>query len=133
MNQPPCYKYIDGIGNDVIEIQRIRKAYLRHTTHFLDKCFTKAEQEYCLKHKDPAPRLAGRFAAKEAIVKALGIGFNDGFNWVDIEILNNVKGAPQAILSSHWQEKFLYPEILITISHCKEYAMATAIVQRLLK
>lgn len=61
-----------GIGNDIIEVDRIRKA--SEEDRFTSRLFTEKERQYCLKHQDPAERLAGRFAAKEAVAKALGCG-----------------------------------------------------------
>lgn len=119
---------VRGIGTDIIEISRIRKSIERHSEHFLNSIFTRFEQEYCFRYKDSAPRFAGRFAGKEAIIKALGSGFSEGFTWLDIEIRNNSKGQPEVVLSPHMQELFNQPQILISISHCREYAMATAVL-----
>lgn len=119
---------VKGIGCDVIEIGRIRSSIARHGQHFLDKIYTKAEQEYCFKHQDNAPHFAARFAAKEAIVKALGTGFRGGVTWLDIEISHDPYGKPLVKLSPALAAQFNQPQILISISHCREYAMATAIV-----
>lgn len=116
-----------GIGNDIIEIDRVRKGFEEHHQPFLNRLFTKKEQEYCSLQKDPFPRYAGRFAAKEAIVKALGCGFGEWAAWHDIEILADSKGKPEVHLSAALQERFSTPHILITISHCKDYATAVAI------
>src|SRR5438477_181350 len=79
-------KMIKGLGNDIIEIKRVREAIRRHGIHFLNRLFTQREQDYCYKYKDPDPHFAGRFAAKEAIAKALGTGFGAHLSWVDLEI-----------------------------------------------
>lgn len=118
---------VHGIGTDIIEIHRIRESITRHDKHFLDRVFTKDEQTYCQKYQDQAPYYAGRFAAKEAVVKALGTGFRDGISWLDIEIKNDSNGKPEVILSSALALRFKFPKILISISHCKEYATAVAI------
>lgn len=118
---------IQGLGNDIIEIERIREALKEHGQPFLDRLFTKKEQAYCSAQKDPTPRFAGRFAAKEAIVKALGCGFGSEAAWHDIEILANADGKPEVTLSGELQKKFNSPTILVTISHCKDYASAVAI------
>lgn len=118
---------IRGIGTDIIEIHRIRESLQRHS-HFVNKIFTPDEQGYCLKYKDPVPYFAGRFAAKEAVSKALGMGFKRGFSWKDVEIVHNEEGKPLVMLSLKGQELFGNPEILISISHCREYATATAIM-----
>ena len=116
-----------GLGTDIIEIGRIDKIISRYGHKFLDRLFTKKEQEYCLKHNLSSRHFAGRFAAKEAIVKALGTGINKDVNWIDIEILNDKNGRPFVTFSSHVADLFGNPEVQLSISHCKEYATAVAI------
>ncbi|MGZ3633829.1 MAG: holo-ACP synthase [Parachlamydiaceae bacterium] len=116
-----------GLGNDIIEIQRIARALERHGQRFLDQIFTIQEQTYCLRYQQPERCLAGRFAAKEAIVKALGTGFSNGISWHDIEILNNTAGKPVVYLSERLKKQFQSLEIQLSISHSKEYATAVAI------
>lgn len=116
-----------GIGNDIIEIERIRKTIEKHGTHFYKKIFTERELEYCLSYNDPAFSLAGRFSAKESIAKAVGTGFGPSVSWLDIEILNDEKGKPYAQFSDSFNQTFLNPMILISISHSKRYATSVAI------
>lgn len=116
-----------GLGNDIIEIDRIHGVMQRHGKAFLDKVFTKNEQEYCLRHKEPARHFAGRFAAKEALVKSLGTGLKTGLSWLDFEITNDATGKPQVNFSQKIKSEFNNPQFLITISHCKAYATATAL------
>jgi holo-[acyl-carrier protein] synthase len=116
-----------GIGNDIIEIERIRKALEAHGNHFLARLFTSQEQTYCLKHQDPVPHFAGRFAAKEAIVKAFGSGFGESASWLDIEILNDDLGKPEVSFSGTLLKNFNKPKVLVSISHCELYATAVAI------
>lgn len=118
---------IKGIGNDIIEISRIKGVISRHGQRFLDKVFTKAEQNYCLQHQDSEKNFAGRFAAKEAIVKALGTGLKNGISWLDFEILNDAAGKPVVHFSPSLQKRFASPNVMISISHCKAYATAFAI------
>lgn len=117
---------IYGIGTDIIEIFRVEKAISRYGQKFLDRIFTENEQAYCLKHKMSARHFSGRFAAKEAIVKALGTGIGKEVNWTDIEILNDANGKPHAALSPSIQAKFPSLNLEISMSHCKEYAVAFA-------
>jgi len=119
---------IQGLGNDIIEISRIEKAIQRYGQRFLDRIFTAKEQSYCLRHHQSGQHFAGRFAAKEAIVKALGIGFREGITWLDIEILNDTYGKPTVFLSQSLQDAHPNSQVLISISHCKEYASAVAIL-----
>lgn len=118
---------IKGIGNDIIEIERIAASIEKHGQHFLDRIFTLREQKYCLRHHESARHFAGRFAAKEAIVKAFGTGFREGISWLDLEIHNSPEGKPQVSLSALLQNKFDHPKIEISISHCRTYATAVAI------
>jgi len=116
-----------GLGNDIIEIDRIREGFEQHKEQFLNRLFTPKEQDYCQTQSDPFPRFAGRFAAKEAIVKSLGCGFGAEASWHDIEILSDASGKPIVHLSDAIQQRFSNPQILLSISHCKTYATAVAI------
>ncbi len=88
---------IIGLGTDIIEISRIKKA-IERTPTFLEKVFTKKEIEYVSKKKNPYPNYAGKFAAKEAISKAFGTGVRN-FSLLDLEIINNDLGKPIVYLS----------------------------------
>jgi holo-[acyl-carrier protein] synthase len=119
---------IRGIGNDIVDIVRIRQSIERHGQHFLNRLFTQREQDYCYKFQDAVPHFAGRFAAKEAIAKAFGTGFGAQLAWHDIEILNDDHGRPIVHLSVDTQKQFdTPPHLLISISHGTDYAIATAI------
>lgn len=116
-----------GIGNDIVEVARIKKSMERHQKRFLDRVFTSHEQNYCLSRKEPSLHLAGRFAAKEAIVKALGTGFVKDITWLDIEIRNTPEGKPYPVFSQQLQAFFPSLNVFISISHCDQYATAFAI------
>ena len=118
---------IKGLGNDLIEIERIRKSIERHEAHFLNRLFTKKEQDYCCQFKDPVPSFAGRFAAKEAISKALGVGFGSTLSWLDLEILNDSRGKPVVHFLDTAMKEFQNPVVLVSISHSKGHASAVAI------
>lgn len=118
---------IHGLGNDIVEIDRIRSSIERHGQHFLDRLFTAKEQEYCLQFKESAPHFAGRFAAKEAIAKAFGTGIGEMLAWHDIEILSHEQGKPIVNLSAAAKQRFSNPKILVSISHSNSYATAVAI------
>ncbi len=119
---------VTGLGNDIIEIDRIDKAIKRYGQRFLDKIFTSREQGYCQQYSESARHFAGRFAAKEAVVKALGIGFREGITWLDIEIVNDHYGKPIPILSKNLHNKYPGHQLLVAISHCKEFASAVAVL-----
>ena len=116
-----------GIGNDVVEIERIRKSIDTHGLRILSKLFTTKEQDYCLKHKDPIPHFAGRFCAKEAIVKALGTGFGEHASWLDFEILNEPSGKPTVHFSKMMETRLKGTTVMVSISHCQLYVTAFAI------
>ncbi|MDR3623932.1 MAG: holo-ACP synthase [Chlamydiales bacterium] len=116
-----------SLGTDIIEVERIRKIYVRFGSKFLKRVYTPLEQEYCLNFHQPAERLAGRFAAKEAVAKAIGRGFQDKISFQDIEILNDSFGKPHVNLSVRLEKELGNFNLLVSLSHCKEYATATAI------
>lgn len=116
-----------GLGNDIVEIERIRSSIDNHGYRLISRLFTPKEQDYCLKYKDPIPHFAGRFSAKEAVVKALGTGFGEHASWLDIEILSDESGKPCVYFSAKLQPKCQNTHMLISISHCQLYVVATAI------
>lgn len=116
-----------GVGNDILEIERVREAIESQGDRFIQKLFTLKEQAYCKKHSDPVPHYAARFSAKEAIVKALGSGFGEMAAFHDIEILNNDQGKPEVFFSEALKDRFDNPEVLLSISHCKDYVATVAI------
>lgn len=119
---------IKGLGTDIIEVSRVDDNISKHGQKFLDKVFTPSEQAYCRGFSRSSSRnYAGRFAAKEAIVKALGTGLAKGLEWLDIEILNDDQGKPYVNFSSKAKLLFQQPTVHVSISHCHEYATATAI------
>jgi holo-[acyl-carrier protein] synthase len=121
---------IVGIGTDIVEIERIRSMIERHGDHFLQRCFTPIEIEYAQRHRDSAVRFAGRWAAKEAVVKVLGTGFVQGITFHDVEIIALHTGQPTVKLSGEAGQiagNLAISEVKLTISHSREYATATAI------
>ena len=105
----------------------MERSIQEHGQHFLDRLFTLEEQAYCSRYKRSARHYAGRFAAKEAVVKALGTGFGEAVSWLDMEIMNDERGKPYVKISSKLEERFNHPVFLISISHCEEYATAFAV------
>ena len=108
-----------GVGTDLIEIERISNSLSRFGESWMKKLFTQKEIEYCQSFSDQAPHFAGRFAAKEAIAKATGLGFGKNLAWTEIEILPSESGKPIATLSGY--------EIELSIAHCKSHATAVAL------
>ncbi|APC79545.1 holo-ACP synthase [Clostridium botulinum] len=122
---------IYGIGTDITEIRRIEKAIIRNK-NFTNKLFTKDEMALWEKKNFKLEFIAGRFAAKEAVSKALGTGIRD-FNFKDIEIINNELGKPQVILKPKAEDIIRKIsksyKIHLSISHEKEYAIAYALLE----
>lgn len=114
-----------GIGNDIVEIERISKAIEKKG--FKERVFTAKEIAQIQAKGNKMESYAGRFSAKEAVSKALGTGVR-GFNLIDIEILNNALGKPEVILKGNLDEKNDKIIVEISISHCKEYATAIAVI-----
>src|ERR1041385_2100764 len=116
-----------GLGIDIIEVDRIRAAHQRHGERFANRILHPAEIAYCLSHKDPAPFLAARFAAKEAISKAFGTGIGAALSWHDMEVRRKDSGEPYVVL--HGKGQALLAERgarapLISLSHTQAYAAA---------
>src|SRR6266550_1670546 len=89
-----------GHGIDIVETARIKRLVDEHGQHFLARCFTPCEQEYCTRNaKRFYEHLAGRFAAKEAVLKVLGTGWRGGIAWTDIEIIKEPSGQPRINLT----------------------------------
>lgn len=121
---------IVGLGTDIIEIARIAAMVQRHGSAFLERVFTEAEREHCLRRKHASEALAGRWAAKEAVMKVLGTGFIRGVGWQDIEIVSERSGKPVVRLhrgAARRARLMGIAEVLVSISHCRQYALATAI------
>lgn len=121
---------VKGVGADLVDIKRIRALCKRWNGAFLKKVFTEEELHYCNGKSDPYPSLAGRFAAKEAIMKALGFGF-PAISFKDIEITNSF-GAPKAILlgkAKEIGEKQNVSSIFISISHIDCISCAFAVIE----
>ena len=120
---------IIGIGTDIIEIERIKKAGEKNP-RFLDRILTENEKNYCFEEGSRYQSAAARFAGKEAVVKALGTGFSS-CSFLDIEILNNNLGKPEVSLSKMALKVFQDKggkEIHISLSHSRDLASAYVII-----
>ncbi len=112
---------ITGIGADIIEVSRIRQAVERRGG-FVQRVFTPVEAAYCLSKSNWAERFAGRFAAKEAVAKCLGLSLC----WHDVEILSDQSGRPVVTLTNRAAEAAAGGRVLLSISHCRSHAVAFA-------
>lgn len=123
---------IIGIGQDIVELNRIREAIDRHGDQFLNRCFTELERDYCLDMKNPIPHLAARFSAKEAAAKALGTGFARGVSWHDIEIRRSTGQRPTIHFSGRARQRALELGVQyahVTLTHERELASTLVIVE----
>jgi holo-[acyl-carrier protein] synthase len=114
------------LGVDIIEIERVQRSVNRYGARFLNRVYTELELELC---RNRVPELAVRFAAKEAVMKALGTG-RRGVSWRDIEILRNKRNAPLLYLHGRARrraQKLGITELAVSLSHSREYAIATVI------
>ena len=121
-----------GTGIDIIEVSRIASSHEKFGERFVNRILRPAEIAYCLSHKSPAPFLAARFAAKEAISKAFGTGIGKQLGWQDLEVGRKESGEPFVIL--HDGALKLLAErggrrIHLTLSHTQAYAAAMAILE----
>jgi len=123
---------IVGLGVDISEVDRIREAIARHGERFLGRVFTPAEMAYCNRHRDRAERYAGRFAVKEATMKALGTGWSHGVRWVDIEVVREPSGRPTLALHGAAREigeRLGLRRASVSITHSGNTAFAQVIFE----
>lgn len=121
-----------GLGTDIIEVQRIKQAYLRHGERFVHRILTLEEREQCRKD-ELIPFIAKRFAAKEAFAKALGLGISSFMSWQAISILRSEKGSPKVVIHStalnQQLMKMAVENIHVSLSDEKRYAIAFVILE----
>jgi len=122
-----------GIGTDIVECLRIGRMIEQHGELFLSRVYTEREVRYCQARKRAVEHFAGRWAAKEAILKCLGSGWRKGLCWTDIEVRNDPSGKPVVLLCGAAKEsaqQLRITDILLSISHCRAYATAHAVAVR---
>ena len=121
-----------GTGIDIIEVTRIAASFEKFGERFVNRILVADEIAYCLSHHDPAPFLAVRFAAKEAVSKAFGTGIGAELGWQDIEIKRKETGEPFVVLHGKGQELFEArgaKKLHVSLSHTQQYAAAVAILE----
>lgn len=117
-------------GIDLVDFPRIEEMIKRHGERFLNKVFTTTEQDYAETNKNGTEKLAGRFAAKEAILKLMGTGWRGKIAWTDIEIVNNPTGQPEVTLRGEVKkiaDRLGIKQISISITHTANFAIASAV------
>ena len=120
------------MGIDIAEVDRIKAAIERHGEAFLRRVYTQREREYCQKFKNKYERFAGRFAAKEATMKALGTGWSRGVRWVDVEVVRQSGGRPTIALygeAAKVSSALGVERVALSITHTSKQAFAQVIFE----
>ena len=123
---------IIGVGIDVVQISRMRRAIARWADRFLARILSANERRYCEARRDAAPHVAARFAAKEAGLKALGIGWIGG-SWTDLEVVNAPSGQPSLRLSGRAAQRMAElggTALFVSLTHDGDYAAAQVVISR---
>ncbi len=121
-----------GVGTDIIEVARVKASRERFGGRFLNRVLLTNEIAYCLSHKNPAPFIAARFAAKEAISKAFGTGIGAALGWHDMEIRRKESGEPFVVLHGKGEKLFKSrraKRLLVSLSHTRDYAAVMAVLE----
>ena len=120
------------MGVDIAEVQRIREAIERHGEGFLKRVYTDRERAYCERFKNKYERYAGRFAAKEAAMKALGTGWRRGVKWVDLEVVREMSGRPTLAIAGEAAkiaQQIGVKSVALSITHTEHQALAQVIFE----
>jgi holo-[acyl-carrier protein] synthase len=123
---------IVGLGIDIAEVGRVKAAIERYGETFLRRVYTAKEREYCERFKNKYERYAGRFAAKEAAMKALGTGWSRGVRWVDVEVVREKGGRPTIKLAGeagHVADSLQVKNISLSITHTADQAFAQVVFE----
>jgi holo-[acyl-carrier protein] synthase len=117
-------------GIDLVDCPRIEDMLDRHGERFIKRIFTDTEQAYANKNKNKVEKFAGRFAAKEAVLKLMGTGWRGKIAWTDIEVVNNNSGQPEVNLTGEVEKiagKLGIEHISVSITHTANFAIASAV------
>jgi holo-[acyl-carrier protein] synthase len=117
-------------GIDLVDCPRIEQMMQRHGERFIMRVFTATEQAYAQANRNDVEKLAGRFAAKEAILKLMGTGWRGKIAWTDIEIINNAAGQPEVTLDGEVRkiaDELGIKHISVSITHTANFAIASAV------
>ena len=119
---------IDGIGVDIVEVDRIRKTMKKFGDRFIKKIFTELQIRYCTSKKNSYQHFAARFAAKEAVAKAMSTGWSGAFRWKNVEVSNDVSGKPSIVLYGVVKKNLKGNKVMLSISHTKNIVVACAVI-----
>jgi holo-[acyl-carrier protein] synthase len=120
---------VKGIGVDIIEITRVRRSIETLGNRFLEKIFTPGERAYCSAKQNSVQHYAARFAAKEAVSKAMSTGWAGEFRWKDVEVMNDPSGQPRITLTGPLKESLAGTRILVTLSHSDTHVVAMVLIE----
>lgn len=121
-----------GIGVDIVEIEKLRLAMVRRGDRLRNRAFTPVEIEYCEARANKFQHYSARFAAKEAVFKAIGSGWRDGVGWQDVEVSNHLNGKPVLILKGRtleFAERMGAKCYWVSLSHTDQYAVAQVVLE----
>jgi holo-[acyl-carrier protein] synthase len=121
-----------GMGNDIFEVDRMKRELELAGVEFRDRLFTAGEIAYCEGKRYPAQHYAARFAAKEAFLKALNTGLRNGLSWKDVEVRHRADGAPELVLSGEARalaEQRGIEKVFLSLSHTSALAMASVVLE----
>jgi len=117
------------IGIDIVEAERMRATIERWGERFTSRVFTQREKDFCLTRRNPHLSYAARFAAKEALLKAIGTGLSRGMSWLDIEILDDEHSRPTVEVRGEVGRLVGGRELILSLSHTREHALAVVIIE----
>ncbi|MCS7192739.1 MAG: holo-ACP synthase [Armatimonadetes bacterium] len=123
---------IIGVGIDIVDVERIRKMAEEYSERFFRRVFSDEELSYCMRFSDPFPHLAARWAAKEAVAKAMGTGFTGGVTWKSISVVHTPNGEPIAVLTGAAKSiatNLGVKKVWLSLSHTQNYAAALAVIE----
>jgi len=120
---------IRGVGVDVVDVQRMKETLIDQGDRFIRKVFTEAEIDYCERKPKPYEHFAARFAAKEAVSKALETGWTGTFRWKDVEVLNEPSGAPRVTLHNETAASLVNHRVHLSLSHSERTVVAFVVVE----
>lgn len=121
---------VSGIGVDILEIDRMRTIAQARGDHFLRRVFTDPEIQYCRSKHNSFQHFAARFAAKEALSKAISTGWRNEFSWRDVEVVNEPSGQPRITLHGRLLERLATHIIHLSISHSEAHVVAMVVIER---
>jgi holo-[acyl-carrier protein] synthase len=121
---------IEGIGVDIIEVDRMKQTVEEYGEAFLRKVFTPTELKYSRSKKNVHHHLAARFAAKEAFGKALATGWSGPFRWRDVEVSNDRRGKPSITVKGRMKKELERRQILLSISHSESSVVAVVVIEK---